>query len=516
MSKSKKSKAPTRRKVLKGIGAVAATAAVGCSDDEATNTSGTGGSGGNITGGTGPGGSGTGASSSGGQGTGGEGGAGAGGQGGMGGQGPVCEDNGGLSPEELLAPIDTIVVLCMENRSFDHYLGGSLGLVEGRMDVEGLLGTETNPDPNGNPVSVFQMANLQPEDPPHQWDAVHNQWNGGANDGFVTEHAGASQDEVMGYYVRNQVPIHHALADAYVVCNHMHCSVLGGTWPNRFYLHGGTSNGKKDNTPVLSPFTSIWSLCNDAGVSNINYHHGTPWAAGGYAKLDDLAELFQNFKNDAAAGTLPNFSIIDPQFFGAGANDDHPSNANVPLAQLLIADVYETLAASPQWNSCLLIVTYDEHGGFFDHVPPYMPTNAEPDFEHVGFRVPGLVAGPYVREGCAVNTQFEHCSVLNTVTRRFGVQAATLRSGVANDLSACIDPERVKNANPRPPVMLPQLNVNLNVLKNFNPAPQHAELREVLEQEGLWKHLLKKAPPEDMLKMHLDDAERRGLVRLIR
>jgi len=514
MSNSKGPKVPTRRGVLKGMGAVAATAAVGCSDDEATDpnsNTGAGGSGGSDgTGGTGTGGSGA-TGAQGGQGTGGQGGAG----GGQGGNGPVCDDTGGLSAEELLAPIDTIVVLCMENRSFDHYLGGSLGIVEGRPDIEGLTAADSNPDPNGMPVSVFQMANLEPESPPHAWDPVHAQWNGGANDGFVVAHAGPNQDEVMGYYVRNQVPIHHSLADEYAVCNHYYCSVLGPTWPNRFYLHGGTSNGVKVNNPVLSPFNSIWSLCNDVGVSNRNYNHGIPWALGGYAKTGGYGS-FADFKSHAASGTLPNFSIIDPQFFGAGANDDHPSNAKVPLAQLLIADVYDTLAKSPQWNNCLLIVIYDEHGGFYDHVPPYMPTNAEPEFDTVGFRVPALVAGPYVRAGCAVNTMLEHCSVLNTVTRRFGVQAATLRSGVANDMSACIDPDRVKNADPRAPVVLPQLTVNMNVLQNFSERPQHVELREVLEHEGWMKRLLKKQPPNDVLKLHLDDAARRGLVRLIR
>src|SRR5262245_59298073 len=111
-----------------------------------------------------------------------------------------------LTPAQLLAGIDTIVVLCMENRSFDHILG-SLRLREGRADIDGLTGIEVNLDPDGNPVEVFKLEDFTPADPPHNWDPVHRQWNEGRNDGFVTEHAGANQNDVMGYHTRDQLPV---------------------------------------------------------------------------------------------------------------------------------------------------------------------------------------------------------------------------------------------------------------------------------------------------------------------
>lgn len=520
-SMSKKASNWSRRRTLKAVGTVAATAAVGCGDDEAS-----------VTGGTtvGPGGSGAGASGGagatggqGGSGTGGAGASGGGGNGGAGGSGPVaCDDNGGLGPDELLAPIDTIVVLCMENRSFDHYLGGSLALVEGRPDIEGLTGNESNPAPNGPPVTVFQMSNLEPEDPPHGWDEMHANWNNGANDGFVIEHAGPSQHEVMGYYVRSQIPIHHALADDYVVCNHNHAALLGPTWPNRFYLHGATSNGRTSNLPVTG-FDPIFDVLEDAGISHRNYHHSVAWATGGYFKLSGNDD-YDQFKADAAAGTLPAFSIIDPEFFGGGANDDHPSNAQVPLAQLLIADVYATLAASPQWSSCLFIVTYDENGGFYDHVPPPATVDLDPEFAQLGFRIPGLVAGPYVRTGCAVNTTLEHVSVISTLTRRFGLPSFNARAAATNDYSSVIDPEAVKNRAPKPPIRMPALDVSMSALRRrfdalgsrFAFPDQHPELLDVLRQQGLLKRIQKKYDQRERLADFLEDARRRGLVRLRR
>ncbi|HZO15080.1 MAG TPA: alkaline phosphatase family protein, partial [Polyangiaceae bacterium] len=370
---------------------------------------------------------------------------------------------------------------------------------------------EKNPGGTNGDVTVFNMMNLTPDSPPHGWDAVHAQWNNGANDGFVTEYGGAA--EVMGYYVRNQVPIHHALADAHVVCNHWYASVLGPTWPNRFYLHGCTSKGQKSNQPVTG-FNSLWGPLKDAGLSVKNYHHGVAWAMGGYFKFDDLAS-FDAFKSDAAAGTLPNFCIIDPQFFGTGANDDHPSNGDIPLAQLLISDVYSTLAASPQWSSCLLLVIYDEHGGFYDHVAPPTTMDDYAEFAQMGIRIPGLIAGPYVRQGCAVNTVFDHASVAATLSTRWGIQPLNARHAAANDLSTCIDHAFVTNQSPQPPVTLPTLSVSMSDLnKRGVDHVQHPELIESLRQQGVWRQLSRKLDPGATLKRHLDDCARRGLVKL--
>src|SRR5262249_44721090 len=135
------------------------------------------------------------------------------------------------TPAELLAGIDTIVVLCMENRSFDHYLG-SLRLLEGRKDVDGLVGTESNPDASGKPVLVHRLDDFTPEDPPHAGDPVHAQWNNGGLDGLVKSPSTPgvkSPADVMGYYTRDQLPITYALADQSAICQRWFSSVLGPT-----------------------------------------------------------------------------------------------------------------------------------------------------------------------------------------------------------------------------------------------------------------------------------------------
>jgi phospholipase C len=477
--------------VLGGLGAAIGAAALGCSDaDIATPhavTSGSGGAGGGA--------------------------GGAGGSGGAGGQGggppDLCAASD-LSPEELLAPINTIVVLCMENRSFDHYLG-SLSLLEG-LKVDGLTGNESNPAPDGSQVQVFKLDNFTPADPPHSWDASHAQWNQGANDGFVIEHAGESEAEVMGYHVREQLQAMYPLADASTICDRWFCSVLGPTWPNRFYLHGATSNGNQGNTPAVG-LTSVFSLLDDAGISNRNYYHDVAWCSGGYLKLGGLAGIEQFFA-DAAAGTLPAFSIVDPQFFGAGANDDHPDH-DIQLGQVLMAAVYSALAQSPQWGQCLLVITYDEHGGFFDHVPPPDAVDERPEFARHGFRVPSLVIGPYVRPGCVVSTVFEHVSVIKTLVTRFGIPSLNGRVDAASDLSSCIDPTAL--GRPRAPITLPQMAVSMSRLRR-RPAPlrrEHPEMWEAAERGIIPRRLDRRRDGDAIARRVLEQAERLGVVRLV-
>ncbi len=395
--------------------------------------------------------------------------------------GNACTATSTMTPAELLAHVEAIVVLCMENRSFDHYLG-SLRLAEGRADVDGLTGTESNPNVDGMPVGVHQLDDFTPEDPPHSWDACHAQWNNGANDGFVRQHAGASEADVMGYHVRSQLPVTYALADAGVVCNRWFAACLGPTWPNRFYLHGATAKGRMSNAPVLG-FTSIFDRLAAKGLLGCkNYFSDVAFATGGYGKLLGLAPIEQFFE-DAGAGNLPPFSILDPQFFGAGANDDHPDH-DIRLGQALIGSVVAALAQSPQWNRCLFVLTYDEHGGFFDHVPPPPTIDADPEFQRLGFRVPSIVLGPTVRRGCAIDDVFEHSSVPATATRRFGLVPLNARANAVNDLSPCIDPQRI--GNPLSPPTLPSVSVSLSALARREELargkpPSHPELAAAID-----------------------------------
>ncbi|MCB9573939.1 MAG: twin-arginine translocation signal domain-containing protein [Kofleriaceae bacterium] len=426
----------------------------------------------------------------------------------------ACTATSPLGAAELLADIETIVVLCMENRSFDHYLG-SLRLAEGRLDVDGLTGAETNPDPDGAPVAVHRLDDFTPDDPPHGWDPCHDQWNDGGNDGFVRAHAGASQADVMGYHVRDQLPVTYALADAAAICQRWFCGCLGPTWPNRFYLHGATSNGVKSNLPALG-FRSVFAQLDDAGVANLNYYSDVAWATGGYGKLTGLATI-ERFFEDAGAGNLPPFAIVDPAFFGGGANDDHPDH-DVRLGQALIASVAAAIGGSPQWDRCLFVVTYDEHGGFFDHVPPPEAADDDPDFRRLGFRVPSLVIGPTVRRGCAIDATLEHASVASTLAVRHGLAPLTARAAAAADLSACIDPRRL--GDPLPPPVLPPVEVSLRevarrqALARRRPLATHRELAAALDARPAPAALDRRGDTDAVVRRTLAWGERLGAVRL--
>ncbi len=424
----------SRRRAMAGVGAILGGAALGCSSEDGADATGnTGGAAGDTGGGAGAAGS-SGSNS--------------GGAGGSGG-----------TPEDLLQSVDHFVVLMMENRSFDHYFG-SLKLVEGR-EVDGLDGTESNLDSSGNPYVVSPaISSVTLEDPPHSWNRSHAQWNDGANDGFVTEYEDRGAPdlaEVMRYYVRDQLPVHYAMADNYVVCDRWFSSVMAGTWPNRFYLHLATARGRMSND-AIEKTRSVFDALNDAGVSNKYYFSDlpTPFTYGAGASFPKVET---EFFDDAANGTLPSFSMIDP-VFGAlnmmGRNDDHPP-ADVNAGQAFIATIHNALAASPQWNKTMLIITYDEHGGFYDHVSPPTTTDELPEFRQLGFRVPTVIAGPMVKQGAIDSTMLDHVSVISTVTKRFGLEPLNTRVEDTNDFSSVIDPEFAQN--PRPAAQLPTVTL---------------------------------------------------------
>ena len=392
-----------------------------------------------------------------------------------------CAGDSGLTPQQLLANIDTVVVVMMENRSFDHCFGAAT-LME-RWPLNGLTGTESNLDLSGREVQVFHMENLEVADPPHDWEAVHDQWNLGENDGFVREHQRVhanSREEVMGYYSREQLPISYALAENYTLCDGWFSSVMGPTWPNRFYLHCGTSGGVTNNrpNPVL---TTIWASLAQAGVTARNYYSDVAWATGAFLPTSPvpLAPL-EEFFAAAEQGSLPQYCLVDPNFGilnPAGANDDHPDH-NVTMGQLFLSTIYAALAQSPQWDRCLLVITYDEHGGFYDHVNPPTTEDAREEFRQLGFRVPAMVIGPQVRRGCVNSSQLEHVSVLSTLTAKHGLVPLNDRVAATRDLSCCIDPAYIDD--PQPPAPIPRLAASLNDLLAVREDRSHPEMRELV------------------------------------
>lgn len=372
-----------------------------------------------------------------------------------------CDGNPDPVSEEqrktIADQIDTFVVVMLENRSFDHYFGG-FTIDENRTDIDGLTSSMSNPLLDGTPVYPFRGSEYCQEDPPHGWSSCHDQYNNGANDGFVTEHEARRGPEearnVMAYFNRDDLPASYALADHYAVCENWYASVMGPTWPNRFYSLMGTSKGNRGNDPIEEELPTIFERVWRSGRTYKNYYGNIPFSSL-CARLnlgDPEFQYLEHFYEDAAAGTLPNLAWIDPIY---GRNDDHPPTH--PLAgQILIQSIYDALAKSPQWGRCAMIVTYDEHGGFFDHVPP--PTvpdeHAELGFDQLGFRVPTFIAGPHVQTGLVDSTVYDHTSVYRSLAKLWDLESLSVREAAANDFLHVFDEESLQQTSAPSPLTL--------------------------------------------------------------
>ena len=388
----------------------------------------------------------------------------------------------GCSSSDNVPDHPVYVYMMLENRTYDHYLGAR-SMLEGKPG-DGLKASMMNPDLGGSPVAPYavtpQIECVQ--DPDHSWDGSRAQWNAGANDGFVKQQEmayGAGAHEPMQYMTRDILPATYALADAYTTCDRWFSSIMGPTIPNRAYFLCGTSAGYKTNNEIIAnlhslPVPSIFNKLHDAKVDWVYYYSNLSivnaiQSSGQYAidlgPLDGtgFVRRFQYFLTDAAAGRLPPVVYIEPAF-GAGGNDDHPPHHPID-GQELIAAVYAALAKSPQWKHLVMfVVTYDEHGGFFDHVSPPMTTDdtlaawGVDGFTQLGFRVPAMVIGPYIKPGYVSSVQYDHTSALKHLQNTFNFDALTPRMAAATDLADCIDMDRLKRGDAAPPIELPVID----------------------------------------------------------
>jgi phospholipase C len=360
--------------------------------------------------------------------------------------------------------IEHIVVVMMENRSFDHVFG-DLSLSEDQA-VDGLVAGLSNDLPDGTPVAPFPVESYCPADPPHTWEASHTAFADGANSGFVQacydEYQNADDArQVMAYQSRAHMPASYALADAYCLCERWFSSVLTSTWPNRLYLHGAQSEGATANVLPEAGFFSmptIWDRLDDAGIAWAYYYTSLPYISL-FRRFDTRSELQEvgAFFDACTRGVLPPVCMVDPPF---GVGDDHPP-AKPAMGQVFLASIHQALATSPLWEKVLLVVVYDEAGGFFDHVPPgTAPDDRAADgFGQLGFRVPAIVAGPWVKPGVS-DIPFDHTSVLAHIERMFGLPPLTARDAAANDLTALLDADRMAANDPYDPAILPTVAIS--------------------------------------------------------
>jgi phospholipase C len=333
--------------------------------------------------------------------------------------------------------IDHIVVVVMENRSFDHYLGWLPG-ADGRQaglqyaDDSGVLHPTHH-------LTEWQGCGFN--DPDHSYDGGRTQLNGGAMDGF---RKGDNDDFALGYYTRDDLAFYGPLTDQATTFDHWFCSILSQTYPNRYYTHAGRTE-RVDNAMVFTSMPTIWDRLAAAGVPATYYFSDLPFLGLWGEKYLPVSRHIETFFAQAASGTLPAFSYLDPFFLGedqGGSNDDHP-HADIRRGQAFVSLVANALVNSPLWSRTALVVTYDEWGGFFDHVvPPVLPDDVPVgDFDHsqAGFRVPAFVLSPYARRGAVEQATYDHTSMLRFVEWRFGLKPLAPRDAAANNLAAALD-----------------------------------------------------------------------------
>ena len=389
-----------------------------------------------------------------------------------------------------MSDIEHVVILIQENRSFDSYFGTYRG-VRGFADrPSGSLGPFRQSWPHHSPGYLlpfrFDTSNTSGDaecsnDITHDWGPQHRCWNHGRMDGFVAVHEqedGAGYGTAtMGYRTRADLPYHYALADAFTICDAYHCSVFGPTYPNRLYSMTGTIDpeGRAGGPVVVNPSGQPWiyswrtypEQLQEADVSwKVYSQTSTNNNVLPYFKAysDPASPLVQKgllplwpgeFEADVAAGTLPQVSwVLAPMYF-----DEHPP-APTSFGAWVISRTVSALISNPDvWARTVLFVTYDENGGYFDHVAPptaplgtageYIPTRAMPHEAEgiagpigLGFRVPCLVVSPFSRGGLVCSETFDHTSLLRFVESRFRVPVPNLspwRRHTCGDMTAALD-----------------------------------------------------------------------------
>ena len=343
-------------------------------------------------------------------------------------------------PTPQTSGLDHIVVVCMENRSFDHYLGWLPG-------ADGRQGGLTYRDEHGIPHRTHHLqerTGCGNNDPDHSYEGGRLQFNHGRLDGF---RKGSNDDFALGYYTADDLPVYTPLLKQATTFDRYFCSVLAPTYPNRFYTHAAaTDRIANDSTTSFLP--TIWDRLGSAGVPARYYFSDVPFLALWGQKYLPVSSPVERFFADASAGQLPAFSYVDPFFLGegqGGSNDDHP-HADIHRGQAFLSLVINTLASGPQWSRTALVITYDEWGGFFDHVrPPRLPDDHDTgphgrdDHAQAGFRVPTFLLSPFARRGHIGHEVYDHTSILKMVEWRFGLKPLTKRDAAARNLAESLD-----------------------------------------------------------------------------
>jgi phospholipase C len=331
---------------------------------------------------------------------------------------------------------DHVVVVMMENRSFDHLLGWVPG-AGGQQAGLTYLDAAGAPHPTHALAPDFQGC-AHP-DPDHSYAGGRIELNGGACDGWLR--AGTNDDYSIGYYRQADLSFLAQAVPQWTTFSRYFCPILAETYPNRIYMHAGQTD-RITNTTQISRLPTIWDRLAAKGLSRRYYFTDVPFIALWGPKYVPITRPIARFYADAAAGRLPHVSYIDPRFIDEGSGtsaDDHP-HADIRNGERFMARIYRAVTTSPDWSRTVLIFTYDEWGGFYEHVPP--PPAPIPGADIVagnqdglrGFRVPCLLVSPFARRRHVATDVYDHTSILRMIERRWSLAPLTVRDRTANNL----------------------------------------------------------------------------------
>ena len=381
-----------------------------------------------------------------------------------------CEFKAGALPAETLGdkvapgttmPIDHFVLVMMENRSFDHYFQKlkSLG-----MDADVAPDDFSNTTITGKVETIHSMQQYCVADTTHGWAGVHKQVNGDKMDGFVTSNEKEGQDgaRALGYLTPETAPMGYFLAQNFAISDRHFCGLQGPTWPNRMYFYASSSFGLTDNSLTGEDHDNLLEQMSKRGIDWHVYKTDTPGTSMFISTVlnntDRYTPLAQFF-DDAKAGTLPSVSYVDPGLLGneARQSSQHPP-ANHQYGEQFFYDIVKAVTESPQWSRTALIITYDEHGGFYDHVVP--PAACPPDdkqpltggdlgkFDHYGVRVPLLVVSPFAKKKFVSHVVTDHTSIVRLVQHRYQLPALSNRDANAEPILDMFDFDNPPFATP--------------------------------------------------------------------
>jgi phospholipase C len=359
--------------------------------------------------------------------------------------GALASETFGLSEaERAKIPIKHIVVMMKENRSFDHLFGG---MRKSRPDIELFPDSYSNPDKAGKTVKPFHLGTTCViNDPPHQWREMHRGVDGGKMDGFVIAASATGSDGhfAVGYYEQADLPFYYFLANTFALADHYFPSVLSGTYPNRDYMLLGTSGMVRETGYFPDPkLPTIFDRLDEAHVSWGVYNDGDPFDGTlsdpqhNWPKLHPwkpVQALLDDFHHD----TVPNVVFVDGRSY---VEDDHPI-ADLQAGERWSKRIYDAAVASPAWSSTVILLTWDEGGGFFDHVAPPHSCVARPGdkaFYERGVRVPLIAISPWAKRHYVSKPVKEHTSITRFIETIFGLRALTARDASSDALLDMFD-----------------------------------------------------------------------------